>query len=121
MAKRRLVLDHSMVSYKCLMLFFLINIPLCSGSCQSGLPNHIIAGKYSTWKLCIVNTYKETLRFKIKSLFSAKDNSTGWLNIGFPQASQKTDYIPFFLLEVSPPNSIVIKVCLCENLILSLY
>lgn len=91
------------------MLFFLINIPLCSGSCHSGLPNHIIAGKYSTWKLCIVNTYKETLRFKIKSLFSAKDNSTGWLNIGFPQASQKTDYIPFFLLEVSPPNSIVIK------------
>ena len=59
-----------------------------------------------------MNTYEETLRFKIKNLFSEKDKSNGWLNIGFPEASEKADYIPFFLLEleVRETNSVVVKV-----------
>ena len=110
MLKRTMDKNKSIVPYKCLMFIFFI-VRFCTGySCHKDLPNQMTSGN-STWKLCIININKETLRFKIKSLFSnQKSKSSQWLNIGFPEASLKTN-IPFFLLVVNAadPKSVVVK------------
>ena len=102
MAKRSI--HHSLLPY-CLVLLFL---PLCfSYSCRGGLRNYMSGAGNSTWKLCLLQTRKQVLRFKIKGLIQEK--RVGWLSMGFPQKNQKT--IPSFVLKVTQSNSIV-QVCL---------
>ena len=49
------------------------------------------------------------IRFMIRNLF-AKSNET-WLSVGFPEATQKGNYVPFFLLKVKQSNLAIVKVC----------
>ena len=100
----------SLLSYKCLMLFF---IPICLGySCHKQ-----VSSGNSTWKLCVISTHEDKLRFKIKGFFSNFSGSR-WLSIGFPKATQEMNYIPFFLLlKPQSPASIVVQVCQCLMLV----
>ena len=98
-----------------MFIFFIVRF--CTGySCHKDLPINQMTSGSSTWKLCVISINKETLRFKIESLFSNQHaKPSQWLNIGFPDASLETQSnIPFFPLEVNDavPKSVVVKVCL---------
>ena len=96
-----------------MFMFFIVRFS-AGDSCHRGLPNHLRSGN-STWKLCVINTNKDTLRFKIKGLFSKQPQDgtpSRWLNIGFPDAGLKAqDNIPFFLVEVDKTST---KVLVCR-------
>ena len=92
----------SLLSYKCLMLFF---IPICSG-CPHW--QKMESPQKPTLEICVMK-YKAKIRFNIRNLFP-KSNET-WLSVGFPEATQKENYIPFFLLKVEQSNLAIVEVC----------